>query len=166
MVRMIDDEGNFERYEPEEKDWGHPEYGVSPASWERSVTFKFAKHKPVYPGYYNARWSHFGTTSGSLYWDGENFGEWEFGKFNIQENVDTWSGYNWDTSNWANRPKEPADLVCDNKKCGWTGMSEERRTDDDYNDHCPACDGTEFSFIDYDPDTKEGLANRAKYMAD
>jgi hypothetical protein len=42
-------------------------------------------------------------------------------------------------------------------------MSSDRRTDDDYNDHCPECDGTEFSWIDYDPDTKSGRANRAKY---
>jgi hypothetical protein len=44
--------------------------------------------------------------------------------------------------------------------------SDARRTDDDYNDHCPACDGTEFSWIDYDPDTKEGRDNRAKYCKD
>jgi hypothetical protein len=42
-------------------------------------------------------------------------------------------------------------------------MGSDRRTDDDYNDHCPECDGTEFSWIDYDPDTKAGRANRAKY---
>jgi hypothetical protein len=166
MVRLIDDEGNFERYEPEEKDWGHPEYGTSPDTWEKTVDFKFPKHKPTIPGYYNATWSHFGTTYGSLYWDGSNFGEWEFGKFNAISGVKTWSGYNWDTSDWANRPPEPPSLSCDNKKCGWVGSSDDRRTDDDYTDHCPECDGTEFSWIDYDPDTKEGLANRAKYMAD
>jgi hypothetical protein len=42
-------------------------------------------------------------------------------------------------------------------------MGSARREDDDYNSHCPECDGTEFSWIDYDPDTKEGRANRAKY---
>ena len=42
-------------------------------------------------------------------------------------------------------------------------MSSDRRTDDDYNDHCPECDGTEFSWIDYDPDTKLGIANREKF---
>ena len=164
MVKVIDDDGNFERYEPEEKDWGHPEYGTSPDTWERTVDFKFSKHKPVHPGYYNARWSHFGTTSGSLYWNGESFGEWEYGKFVPQANVDTWSGYNWDTSDWANRPPEPASLICDNKDCGWIGRSEERVTDEDYNDHCPNCQGTEFSWIDYDPDTKEGRKNREKYI--
>jgi hypothetical protein len=42
-------------------------------------------------------------------------------------------------------------------------MGSARREDDDYNSHCPECDGTEFSWIDYDPDTKEGRANREKY---
>lgn len=163
MVQITDDNGNFERYEPGEKDWGHPEYGTSPSDWEKSPKFDFKKYKPVHPGYYNAVWSHFGTTYGSLYWDGKEFGDWEFGKFKPQSGVVSWQGYNWDTSDWANRPPEPPTLICDNKKCGWKGMSEERRTDDDYNDHCPECDGTEFSWIDYDPDTKEGRANREKY---
>ena len=163
MARLIDDEGNWERYEPEEKDWGHPEYGTSPDSWEKTPDFKFAKHKPIYPGYYNCVYSNFGTTYGSLYWDGSNFGEWEYGKFKPVAGVQTWSGYNWDTSSWANRPPEPPTLSCDNKKCGWVGQSDARRTDDDYTDHCPHCDGTEFSWIDYDPNTKEGRANRKKY---
>jgi len=163
MVRMIDDEGHFERYEPEEKDWGHPEYGTSPESWEKTIDFKFPKQKPVHPGYYNAVWSHFGTTYGSLYWDGENFGEWEYGKFNAIGGVKTWSGFNWDTSSWANRPPEPVDVACDNKECGWVGMGSDRIEDAEYNDHCPACNGTEFTWIDYDPNTKEGRANRKKY---
>jgi len=163
LVRVIDDAGNFERYEPEEKDWGHPEFGTSPSEWEKSPSFNFKKIKPVYVGYYNAVWSNFGTTYGSLYWDGENFGEWEYGKFNPVANVEKWSGYNWDTSDWANQPPEPPDLICDNKKCGWVGKGEDRVTDDEYNDHCPKCNGTEFSWIDYDPDTKEGRKNREKY---
>jgi len=160
---LVGEDGEWERYEPEEKDWGHPEYGTSPSEWEKSPKFDFKKHKPVYVGYYNAVWSHFGTTHGSLYWNGTEFGDWEYGKFNPQSGVQTWQGYNWDTSSWVNQPPEPPHLICDNKTCGWVGSSDERRTDDDYNDHCPGCDGTEFSWIDYDPDTKEGRANRAKY---
>ena len=160
---LVKENGDYERYSPEEKDWGHPEYGTSPDSWERTVDFKFAKHKPVYPGYYNAVWSNFGTSYGSLYWDGKEFGEWEYGKFKPVANVQTWSGYNWNTTDWANRPKEPPNIVCLNKKCGWVGSSDDRRTDDDYTDHCPACDGTEFSWIDYDPDTAKGRKNREKY---
>ena len=163
MVQLTDNAGNWERYEPAEKDWGHPESGTSPDTWERTQDFDFAKHKPVHPGYYNAVWSHFGTTYGSLYWDSKQFGEWEYGKFNPILSVHSWSGYKWDTSNWANRPPEPVDVICDNKKCGWVGHGSDRRTDDDYIDHCPECDGTGFSWIDYDPDTKQGRANREKY---
>jgi hypothetical protein len=163
MVRIIDDQGNWEKYEPEEKDWGHPEYGTSPSEWERSETFKFKKVKPTIPGYYNAVWKNFGTTTGSLYWDGENFGEWEYGKFKPQSGIESWSGYNWDTSSWVNQPPEPPNVVCDNKECGWIGMSADRVTDDEYNDHCPNCEGTDFSWIDYDPDSKEGRGNREKF---
>jgi hypothetical protein len=164
MVRITDDQGNWERYDPEEKDWGHPEYGTSPSEWERSKTFKFKKQKPTIPGYYSCNYGH-GSTYGSLYWDGSNFGDWEYGKFNAKsdDSIVSWSGYNWDTSSWVNQPPEPVDVVCDNKACGWVGMGSARREDDDYNSHCPECDGTEFSWIDYDPDTKQGRANRAKY---
>lgn len=164
MVLLIDDAGNFERYEPEEKDWGHPEFGTSPDEWEKTVDFKFKKDKPVYPGYYNVNWS-WGSTYGCLYWDGKEFGDWEFGKFVPvnQEGVKSWSGYNWDTTDWANRPAEPVDVICDNKKCSWIGHGEDRITDKDYNDHCPLCNGTEFSWIDYDPNTAKGRKNREKY---
>ena len=160
---LVQDSNTWETYNPEEKDWGHPEWGTGPSTWERSKTFKFSKQKPSIPGYYNAVWKNFGTTTGSLYWDGKEFGEWEYGQFKPQAGIDSWSGYNWDTSSWVNQPPEPVDVICDNKECGWTGMSGDRRTDDDYNDHCPECDGTEFTWIEYDPDTEEGRANRAKY---
>ena len=42
-------------------------------------------------------------------------------------------------------------------------MSEDRITDEDYNDHCPDCNGTKFSWINYDPDTAKGRKNREKY---
>jgi len=161
---LVKENGEWDRYEPEEKDWGHPPHGTSPSTWESSPKFVFKKQKPTIPGYYSVNWGG-GSTYGSLYWNGEAFGEWEYGKFNPvrQEGVKTWSGYNWDTSSWVNQPPEPADVMCDNKKCGWVGRSEDRREDDDYNDHCPACDGTSFTWIDYDPNTKEGRKNRDKY---
>ena len=163
MVLITDDSGGFERYSPEEKDWGHPPCGTSPSSWESTPKFKFAKVKPTIEGWYSAIWRNFGTTYGTLYWNGTEFGEWEYGQFKPQSGVDTWSGYNWDTSSWVNQPPEPVDVICDNKECGWVGMGSDRITDDDYNDHCPECEGTEFSWIDYDPDSKEGRANRKKY---
>jgi hypothetical protein len=163
MARITDDAGSWERYEPEEKDWGHPEYGTSPSEWERSETFKFKKQKPTIPGYYSCTWKHFGTSHGSLYWDGKEFGEWEYGKFKPESNVETWSGYNWDTTSWVNQPPEPPNVVCDNKECGWIGKSEDRVEDEEFDSHCPSCNGTDFSWIDYDPDTKQGRANRAKF---
>ena len=164
MVRVTDDQGNWERYEPEEKDWGHPEHGTSPSTWEKSVDFNFKKQKPTIPGYYSVNWSY-GSTYGSLYWDGKEFGDWQFGKFNPvnQEGVKKWSGYNWDTSSWVNQPPEPPDLICSNKKCGWVGQGSERIEDAEFNDHCPACNGTDFDWIDYDPDSAKGRKNRAKY---
>ena len=163
MVRLTDDEGNFERYEPEEKDWGHPPIGTSPSEWEKSETFKFKKVRPTIEGWYSCVWRSYGTTYGTAYWNGTEFGEWEYGNFKPISGVETWSGYNWDTSSWVNQPPEPVDAICDNKECGWVGMRSDMREDDDYNSHCPECDGTEFSWIDYDPDTKEGRANRKKY---
>jgi hypothetical protein len=154
--------GDEEVYDPEDS-YNTPETGPSPDEWEKSVSFKFKKHKPVYVGWYNCVWRNFGTSFGSLYWDGENFVEFNYGKPSIINGVDTWSGYNWDTSDWANRPPEPPSLICDNKKCGWVGKSEERRDDDNYDSHCPDCDGTEFTWIDYDPDSAKGRANRKQY---
>jgi hypothetical protein len=163
MVLITDAQGGWERYSPEEKDWGHPPLGISPSSWESTPKFKFAKVKPTVEGWYSAVWRSFGTTYGTLYWNGTEFGEWEHGQFKPQSGVDTWSGYNWDTSSWVNQPPEPADAQCSNKKCDWTGMRSDMRQDDDYNNHCPECDGTDVEWIDYDPDTKEGRANRKKY---
>lgn len=164
MCLITDDNGNWERYEPEEKDWGHPEYGTSPSTWEKSETFKFKKIKPTIPGYYSCTWQHFGTTYGSAYWNGTEFGEWEYGQFKpITGEVLTWSGYNWDTSSWVNQPPEPPGLICDNKECGWIGDNDARITDENFDEHCPECDGTDFSWIDYDPDSAKGRANRKKY---
>ena len=163
MVMLTDDEGGFVRYSPEEKDWGHPPIGTSPSTWEKSETFKFKKVKPTIEGWYSCVWRSYGTTYGTAYWNGSEFGEWEYGKFKPISGVETWSGYDWDTSSWVNQPPDPVDAVCDNKECGWVGMRSDMREDDDYNSHCPECDGTEFTWIDYDPDTKEGRANRKKY---
>jgi hypothetical protein len=160
---VVKDSNNWETYNPEEKDWGHPPCGTGPSDWEKSPKFKFAKVKPTVEGWYGAVWRSFGTTYGTLYWNGTEFGEWEYGQFKPVTGVDTWQGYNWDTSSWVNQPPEPVDAECSNKKCGWVGMRSDMREDDDYNSHCPECDGTDFEWIDYDPDTAKGRKNRAKY---
>lgn len=166
MVLITNDSGSFERYDPGEKDWGHPPMGPGPSSWESTPKFKFAKVKPTLEGWYSCVWKSYGTTYGTAYWNGTEFGEWEYGQFKPITGVETWSGYTWDTSSWVNQPPEPPDVICDNKECGWVGRGSDRITDDDYNDHCPECEGTEFSWIDYDADSKEGRANRKKYCKD
>lgn len=156
--------GDEDIYDPEES-WNVPEHGPSPSDWESSPKFKFKQYKPVYQGWYNVNWGY-GTTYGSLYWNGTNFVEFNYGKENIvsDDSIVTWQGYDWDTSSWDNQPTEPVDVSCDNKKCGWVGRGDDRLEDEDYNHHCPECDGTEFSWIDYDPDTAKGRKNRAKYF--
>ena len=164
MVRLTDDSGNFERYEPGEKDWGHPELGSSPSDWEKSPKFEFKKHKPVHVGWYSCVWHSFGTTYGTLYWDGKEFGDWEYGKFNPQSGVETWQGYNWDTTDWSNQPPAPPAVLC--KKCNWTGARDDLVEDDEYNYMCPNCEATsdELDWLDYDPESKEGRANRKRYI--
>jgi hypothetical protein len=98
-----------------------------------------------------------------LYWNGTNFVEFEYGKSKVIEDVDTWQGYNWDTATWVNRPPSPPDVICDNKVCGWIGSSDDRVRDENYDDHCPECNGTDFSWIDYDPETAKGRKNREKF---
>lgn len=164
MVRLIDNKGNWERYEPEEKDWGHPPIGPSPSDWESSPKIKFKKQKPSLVGWYDVNWNR-GSTYGTLYWDGENFGDWEYGKFHPkdQDGIVTYSGYNWDTSDWSNQPDSPPEVVC--KKCNWIGDREEMVEDDEYNYMCPNCESKEndLDWLDYDPNSKEGRANRKKY---
>ena len=160
-----DNDGEVETYNsPSDEELGVPDYGTSPDEWESSPKFKFKQHKPVYQGWYTANWGY-GSTFGSLYWNGENFVEFDYGKERVVDpkGIVTWQGYNWDTTSWANRPPEPPNLICSNKKCGWIGKSEDRIEDDEYNDHCPECNGTEFDWIDYDPDTAKGRKNREKY---
>ena len=161
MVRITDDDGHFERYEPEEKDWGHPECGPSPDDWEKSPEFKFAKHKPVHVGWYRAVWSSWGTTYGTLYWNGTEFGEWEYGNFKPKTNVDTWQGYNWDTASWVNQPPVPPESEC--KACGWLGSRDDMTMNDKYDWECPSCKSTKIDWIDYDPETAKGRKNRKKH---
>lgn len=162
MVLLTSDNGEFERYDPDDRDYGEPAFGPSPDDWEKSPKFKFKQHKPVHSGYYSCNYGY-GSTFSSLYWDGENFGEWQYGKFHPvnQEGMETWQGYNWDTSSWVNQPPEPPAFGC---KCGWVGSRDDLREDDDYNSHCPECDSVDnVDWIDYDPETAKGRKNRAKY---
>ena len=42
-------------------------------------------------------------------------------------------------------------------------MADDCREDEEYDRHCPECDGKDFTYIDYDPDSAVGRKNRAKY---
>ena len=156
--------GGEEPYDPEDS-WDTPESGPSPDDWEKSPKFNFKKHKPVYQGWYNCIWSNFGTSYGSLYWNGSNFVEFNYGKETIiaDDSINTWQGYNWDTSDWANQPPAPPEAKC--TKCEWLGNREQMAEDDEYNYMCPDCGSKsdDIEWIDYDPENKEGRANRAKY---
>ena len=159
------EEGDVETYNtPSDEDYGVPEHGPSPDDWEKSPKFKFKQHQPVHPGWYSCNWGY-GSTYGSLYWNGENFVEFDYGKERVIEpkSIVTWQGYNWDTSSWVNQPPVPPDVQCSNNKCGWIGNGSDRIEDEEYNDHCPECNGTDFDWIEYDPDTAKGRKNREKY---
>ena len=46
-------------------------------------------------------------------------------------------------------------------------MADDCRLDEEtWDRHCPECDGKEFTYIDYDPDSAKGRANRKKYCRD
>jgi hypothetical protein len=164
MFRVVDDEGNAESYDPGERDWGEPAVGTSPSNWERSPKFDFNEHKPVHPGYYNCTWGGWGTTYGTAYWNGTEFGEWQFGVFKPFSEVYSWSGYNWDTSDWANQPPEPPEVKCNHEGCNWTGMRSDMIEDEDHSDICPKCSNNDWDWIDYDPDYANGRENRELYI--
>ena len=152
-----------EAFDPSES-YDIPEHGPGPDDWEKSNKFKFKKYKPVYTGWYECNWGY-GTTYGSLFWNGNNFVEFSYGKEQIVDNksIVSWQGYNWDTSSWINQPPVPPSLICDSENCDWVGKGDDRIEDDDFNSHCPKCNNTECSWIDYDPDSTIGRKNRARY---
>ena len=156
-------EGDVQEYDtPSDEDYGVPEHGPSPDDWEKSPKFKFKQHKPVHVGWYSCNWGY-GSTYGSLYWNGENFVEFDYGKERVIEpkSIVTWQGYNWDTSSWVNQPPEPIDCEC--PKCKWVGRRTELIENSDGADKCPGCGTEDWNWIDYDPDTAKGRKNRAKY---
>lgn len=162
----VDDEGELHSYADgsdvdEDFDDGTPPFGPSPSDWESSPKFKGVN--PVYTGWYSANYDH-GTTYGSLYWNG-TYNVWEdyyHGRVTrTYETVNWWQGYNWDTSSWVNRPPEPPNVIC--KQCKHTGDSDKMERDDEFNIVCPECGSTKTDWIDYDPESKKGLANRKKY---
>ena len=163
----VDEDGETVSYQDgndvdDDFDDGTPPMGPSPSDWEKSP--KITEGNPTITGWYNCNYAH-GSTWGSLYWNNEK-NVWEdyyHGRVSATyETVTYYQGYNWDTSDWANQPPEPPAVRC--KSCDWTGQRENLVEDEDYNDHCPECNGKKIDWIDYDPDTAKGRKNRKKYM--
>lgn len=156
-----DEDGVIQEYDtPSSEELGVPAQGPSPSDWEQTPRFTFAEHQPVHVGWYQASWGD-GNIFGTLYWTGNQFVEYtEDGSCYPVESVVWWTGYNWDTSSWANQPPEPPQILCD---CEWTGQWSQLNPADEGPDHCPNCGSTEWNWIDYDAQSPEGLANREKY---
>jgi hypothetical protein len=146
-------------------DDGTPPSGPSPEDWEKSK--KITEGNPTISGWYSCSFSH-GSTWGSLYWNNEKniWEDYYNGRITATyETVTYYQGYNWDTSDWANRPAEPVDAKCNNKKCDWVGKRDDMREDEEnYSYHCPKCDSDNWEWIEYDPDTAKGRKNRKTYI--
>lgn len=162
----VDEDGELHSYTSgydvdDNFDDGTPPMGLGPDDWEKSP--KITKGNPSITGWYSCNYAN-GSTWGTLYWNNEK-NVWEdyyHGRVsNTYEKVTWYQGYNWDTSDWANQPKEPPAFKC---KCGWEGSRDELREDENWDSHCPSCDSSEkLTWIDYDPDTAKGRKNRTKY---
>jgi hypothetical protein len=78
-----------------------------PEDYEQTQAFKFTKkNRPPQPGDYKCTWSPgFGTSYGTLEWDGDRWLEYEYDQPKEVEGVKDWAGLNWDTSDMKNKPK-------------------------------------------------------------
>jgi len=133
----------------------------SPQDWEKSHEIK--KGNPIRVGWYACNFL-FGTTYGALYWNGQEWQSFRNGRpIKECDFVDWWQGFNWDTSDWSNRPPAPPEVKC--KKCNWLGSQDEMRRNRKDDLTCPSCKAEqgEIDWLDYSPDSKEGLNNRKKY---
>ena len=142
-------------------DDGTPPSGPAPDDWEMS--HKITWGNPTITGWYNCNYSN-GSSWGSLYWNNEKkvWEDYFHGRVtHTYETVHWYQGYNWDTSDWANRPQVPPAVRC--KNCDWLGQRDELRDDDNWDSHCPECDSKKLDHIEYDPDTAKGRKNRAKH---
>lgn len=162
----VKEDGSVESYADgsdvdEDFDDGTPPSGPGPSDWEKSP--KITEGNPTITGWYSCHYLS-GTWS-QLYWNNDR-GLWEdyyHGRVVAEyKEVNWYQGYNWDTSDWNNQPKEPPSVIC--KKCKHVDDSDKMERNDDYDLVCPECGSTKTEWIDYDPDSKKGLANRKKYM--
>ena len=87
-----------------------------PEDYEQTTAFKFTKkNRPPVPGDYKCTWSPgFGTSYGTLEWDGTKWLEYEYDQPKEVQGVKDWAGLNWDTSDMKNKPKrKPRTLKTD-----------------------------------------------------
>lgn len=79
-----------------------------PDDSEFTPWFKFPEYKPEYTGTYECSWKGSGWSSyGRLIWNGTEFVDIEFKKEKpVTFETLEWRGLNWDTDDWANRPKK------------------------------------------------------------
>jgi len=165
MFYYADDEGEIASYvEATDEEMGVPHCGPSPDDWESSAVVKYAKAQPVRTGWYRCVWE--GTWSknyGELYWNGQEFVEFVRGKERSVAGMISWQGYSWDTGKPSDKPTVPPEVKCNNSKCGWAGDSSDRVEDDEYNDHCPDCNGTDVDWLDFNVANKIGRDNRKLY---
>jgi hypothetical protein len=78
-----------------------------PEDYEQTKAFKFTKkNRPPVPGDYKCTWSPgYGTSYGTLEWDGDRWIEYEYDNPKEVTGVKDWAGLNWDTSDMNNKPK-------------------------------------------------------------
>ena len=154
--RERDDEGQL--YSDDDTPDG---YQNSPIDWEKSSRIK--KGNPIRIGWYECNFSY-GTTYGSLYWNGSEWQSFRNGRpIKECDTVNWWYGFNWDTTNWDNRPTEPPEARC--KKCNWLGKQDDMLRNRKGDLTCPSCKAKkdDIDWLDYDPETKKGVENRKKY---
>jgi len=157
--RERDDEGQL--YNNEDTPEGSSN---SPNDWEKSMKIK--NQNPSRVGWYSCNFAS-GTTYATLYWNGFEWQNFSNGRpIKECDKVDWWQGFNWDTSDWKNRPPEPPEVRC--KKCNWNGSSEELIPGPEnltIELSCPFCKAKNknIDWIEYSQDSKKGLDNQAKY---
>jgi hypothetical protein len=100
---LVEDGEIVENYSEPESDY----VNYWPEDYEQTPAFKFTKkNRPPMPGDYKCTWSPgFGTSYGTLEWDGDKWIEYEYDQPKEVQGVKEWSGLNWDTSDMKNKPK-------------------------------------------------------------
>ena len=100
---LVEDGEEIEHYSEPVSDY----INYWPEDYEQTKDFKFnKKNRPPVPGDYKCTWSPgFGTSYGTLEWDGNRWLEYEYDKPKEVQGVKDWAGLNWDTSDMKNKPK-------------------------------------------------------------